>query len=469
MPKTTLGLIVGNRGFFPSHLCKTGRETMLRVLAEEGLDVVALGPEDTEYGSVVSLADSRKCAELFKKHADTLDGIVVTLPNFGEERGVADAIRFANLDVPVLIHAFPDDLSRMDLQNRRDSFCGKMSLSNNLRQYGIPFSLTRMHTIDPDDPMFRQDLRDFAATCRVAKGLRHARIGALGARPAAFNTVRYSEKLLELNGISVETLDLSEVFGRIDGLADTDPAVAGKRGEIAAYAKIQKVPDAALNKMAKLGVVMDRWMTDYELNATAVQCWTSMEEYFGVVPCTIMSMLSNKLLPSACETDVAGVVGMYALQLASCQPSALMDWNNNYGTDPDKAIVFHCSNLPAQIFTDIPVMDYQAIIAGTVGAANTYGTMNGRIKADPFSYLRVSTDDVAGEITAYLGEGEFTADPVDTFGGFGVVHVPHMQDLLQYICENGFEHHVAVNQNRVARPVYEALTKYLDWDVYFHS
>ncbi len=469
MAKTTLGLIVGNRGFFPSHLCKAGRETMLRVLAAEGIDVVAISPEETEYGSVVTLADARKCADLFKRHADEIDGILVTLPNFGEERGVADAIRFANLDVPVLIHAFPDDPAKMTVENRRDSFCGKMSLCNNLRQYGIPYSLTTLHTVDPDAPGFRQDLRQFAGTCRVVKGMRRARIGMMGARPAAFNTVRFSEKLLELEGISVDTLDLSEVFGRIEKLRDDEPVVVAKRDEIQHYARTQGVPAAALNRMARLGVVMDRWVADSELDATAVQCWTSMEEYFGVVPCTIMSMLSNKLMPSACETDVAGVVGMYALQLASGLPSALLDWNNNYGEEPDKCVVFHCSNLPAQVFTEIPVMDFQEIIAGTVGAQNTYGTMNGRIKPDPFTYLRVSTDDANGTVAAYLGEGEFTTDPINTFGGFGVAHIPRLQALLQYICENGFEHHVAINQARVATACYEALSKYLDWDVYLHE
>jgi L-fucose isomerase-like protein len=259
------------------------------------------------------------------------------------------------------------------------------------------------------------------------------------------------------------------VFGRIERLNDGEEAVATKRSQIESYARVQGVPAQALNKMAKLGVVMDRWMDEYELDATAVQCWTSMEEYFGVVPCTVMSMLSNKLAPSACETDVAGVVGMLALQYASGQPSALMDWNNNYGEDPDKAVVFHCSNLPAQIFADIPVMDYQAIIAGTVGRENTFGTVVGRIKAEPFTYLRLSTEDTLGSISAYMGEGEFTTDPIDTFGGYGVVRIPEMQNLLAYICENGFEHHVAVNQSLVAGGVYEALTKYLDWDVYLHS
>jgi L-fucose isomerase-like protein len=338
-----------------------------------------------------------------------------------------------------------------------------------LRQYNITYTLTTLHTVDPDAMSFRQDLRQFAGTCRVVKGLRHARIGMMGARPTAFNTVRFSEKLLELEGISVETLDLSEVFGRIERLKDEDAAVVAKRAEIDHYTRTQGVPVAALSKMAKLGVVMDRWVAETELDATAVQCWTSIEEYFGVVPCTIMSMLSNKLMPSACETDVAGVVGMYALQLASGAPSALLDWNNNYGDDPDKCVVFHCSNLPAQVFTEIPVMDYQAIIAGTVGVQNTYGTMNGRIKAEPFSYLRVTTDDANGCIAAYLGEGEFTTDPINTFGGFGVAHIPHLQNLLQYICDNGFEHHVAINQSRVANACYEALSKYMDWDVYLHA
>ena len=102
--------------------------------------------------------------------------------------------------------------------------------------------------------------------------------------------------------------------------------------------------------MAKLGAVVEQWMKSNELAISAVQCWTSMEEYFGVVPCTVMSMMSNDLLSSACEVDIAGVLGMHALRLASETPSALLDWNNNYGDNPDKAVCFHCSNLPKHFF-----------------------------------------------------------------------------------------------------------------------
>ncbi|HEX9029244.1 MAG TPA: L-fucose/L-arabinose isomerase family protein, partial [Anaerolineales bacterium] len=470
------GLIVGNRGFFPDHLASAGRQTVVQVLKEEGINLVALTTEDSKFGSLETLNDARKCADLFKQHRDEIDGILITLPNFGEERPIANAVRWSELNVPILVQAFPDDIETMTIADRRDAFCGKMSTCNNLSQMGIKYTLTSLHTVDPQSESFRKDLREFAATCRVVRGLRTARVGAIGARPAAFNTVRYSEKLLERTGVTVETIDLSEIFGRAAKLKENDPKLAAKLEEMRAYVPAQGIPTGALLKMARLGAVIDGWMAENGLVASALQCWTAMEEFYGVVPCTLMSMMSNGLMPSACETDVAGVVGMYALMLASGKPSAIVDWNNNYGRDPNKGVIFHCSNLPKDVFVDesisvedVPIMDYQAIIAGTVGRDNTYGTIVGRMRSKPFTFCRVSTDDFNGEMLAYLGQGELTNDPLKTFGGYGVVQVPEFQKLLHFICENGFEHHVAVNLTQVADPLYEALDKYLGWGVYYHN
>ncbi len=466
----TLGVLVGNRGFFPKHLVTEGRAKILEVLARAGIRALILDENETAYGAIESVQEARAYGEFFKAHASEIDGVLVTLPNFGDERAIANALRFSGLNVPVLIHAFPDDATRMAITDRRDSFCGKMSACNNLKQYGIAYSLTTLHTVDPDSALFMQDLKRFERVCRVVRGLRSARLGALGARPTAFNTVRYSEKLLERSGISVETLDLSEAFGRINHINETDARYLAKRQAIANYARIDDTPEHALVKMAKLGVVIDDWMEVNQLDASAIQCWTSMEEFYGIVPCTLMSMASNNLTPSACETDIVGTVSMLALALASGKPSALLDWNNNYGDDPDKGVVFHCSNLPRDVFVDeIPVMNYQEIIAGTVGAENTYGTIYGRIRENPFTYMRVSTDELSGKIRVYVGEGAFTNDPIDTFGGYGVVQVPHFQTLLRFICDEGFEHHVAANHALVADVLYEALTKYMGWDVYYHK
>ncbi|HEV2209739.1 MAG TPA: L-fucose/L-arabinose isomerase family protein [Verrucomicrobiae bacterium] len=465
---TTLGVLIGNRGFFPAHLCESGRRDILRVLEEEGIKAIALPTETTKFGAVESLYDAQQCADLFKAHRDQIDGVLVTLPNFGDERAIANTLRWAGLNVPVLVHAFSDHGGKMTIKDRRDSFCGKMSACNNLRQYGIRYSLTRLHTVEPDNASFRTDLRRFAATCQVVRKLKHARIGALGARPAAFNTVRYSEKLLESSGITVETLDLSEALGWIKRMKDDERELVNKLEAIKGYTNVSGIPKDSLMRMAKLGVALDRWMRDKQLTASAIQCWTSLEEFYGVVPCCLMSMMSNNLLPSACETDIAGLVGMYILQAASGQPAALLDWNNNYDGDPNKGVVFHCSNLPKAFFGE-QKMDYQEIIAGTVGKENTYGTIVGRISPGPFTYCRVSTDDLKGRMLSYVGEGRFTADKLDTFGGYGVIEVPQFQKLLQFICRNGYEHHVAATKVPVAEAIDDALTTYLGWEVYHHA
>ena len=466
--KMTMGLIVGNRGFFPAHLAKTGREEMIRVLQGAGMDVVVLGPEQSRHGAVETYEEAKRCAELFKSKAEAIDGVIVTLPNFGEERGIVDALRLSRLSVPVLVQATPDTPAKMGITHRRDSFCGKMSACNNLRQYDIPYSLTTLHTESPDSAEFAKDLEWFAGVCRIVKGLRNLRIGAIGARPTAFNTVRYSEKLLEASGISVETLDLSEVLGRISRMKDTDDTAVQKLQAIQRYVITKDIPQAALLKMAKLGAVVDQWMKAVDVQISAVQCWTSLEENLGIVPCTLMSMMSDSLLSSACEVDVCGVLGMHALQLASETPSALLDWNNNYGNDPNKAVCFHCSNLPKHFFKDVK-MDFQEIIAGTVGKENTFGTCVGQVKAGAMSFARFSTDDVNGRIRGYSGSGRFTDDPLETFGGAGVVEIPGLQKLLRYICENGFEHHVAANFSSVAPVVHEAAIRYFGWDMYAHQ
>ena len=466
--KMTMGLVVGNRGFFPGHLAETGRKDMMGVLQQAGMDVVTLEVGQSAYGAVETYEEARRCAELFRAHEKRIDGIIVTMPNFGDERAIADTLRLSGLRVPVLVQATPDAPAKMTIAHRRDSFCGKMSACNNLRQYGIPYSLTTLHTVAPDSEEFKKDLEWFAAVCRIVDGLKNLRIGSLGARPTAFNTVRYSEKILESQGISVETLDLSEVIGRIERMKDTDDAAQAKLQAIQKYVTTQDVPPASLIKMAKLGAVIDQWMKQTSVTISAIQCWTSLEENLGVVPCTVMSMMSDNLMSSACEVDICGVLSMHMLRLASQTPSALLDWNNNYGENPNKAVCFHCSNLPKHFFKNTR-MDYQAIIAGTVGMANTFGTIVGGVKAGAMTYARFSTDDTAGTVRGYVGSGRFTDDALETFGGAGVVEIPAMQKLLHYICSNGFEHHVAANFSSVAAAAHEAAVRYLGWPSYWHE
>ena len=339
MPKLlTLALIVGNRGFFPDHLAKEGREAMIGVLEKAGIRVIALTPEQSKFGAVETPEEARRCAELFRKHREEIDGIIVTLPNFGEERGIVDAIRHSTLQVPVLVQATPDRTDDMKISDRRDSFCGKMSACNNLKQYGIPYSITSLHTSAPNSESFAKDLAWFSAVCRIVRGFRNLRIGS---HRRASRRIQYGPLFREAPRALRHLRRTPRSLGNLrphrspEGHGRRRPGQARRRSR--SMSRPTTSPKPALLKMAKLGAVIEGWMKETYCTITAIQCWTSMEEYFGVVPCTVMSMMSENLFASACEVDVCGVVGMHALALASETPSALLDWNNNYGSDPDKA------------------------------------------------------------------------------------------------------------------------------------
>jgi len=453
----TFAVIIGNRSMFPRELVKQGREDVLSVLKELGHEAIVLSEKDTEYGSVSNFNDAKKCAELFRKHKDEIDGIIITLPNFGDERSIANALRMAKLDVPVLVQAEPDEPDKMRVGKRRDSFCGKISVCSNLNQYGIRFTLTKTHTCSVKGEEFRSEVAKFVALCRVVNGLRGARLGAIGARPADFNTVRYSEKILERAGVSVEPLDLSEVIGRVTAMR-TDEVVTQRVEMIKKYVNTAGIPSESLERIAKLAIVVERWVQANDLDAVAFQCWSAIEEYLHVAPCTAMSIMSSGLIPAACEVDVTGSLTMLALQLASGSSSLILDWNNNYGDDPNKAVAFHCSNLAAEWLINPQMKSH---FAETFKPGTAYGPIYGRIAPGPVTYARISTSDTAGSVTCYVGEGKFTEDPLDTFGGYGVIEIPGLQELLRKICLSGFEHHFAVTRGNVAGVLKEAFGNYL--------
>ena len=467
-PRTVLGVIIGNRDFFPEKLVGEARADLVKLFAELGVDAVMLDPAETKLGGVETHGDARKCAELFRKNRDRISGVLVCLPNFGDEKGVADTLKLAGLNVPVLVQGYPDDLDRLDVIRRRDAFCGKISVCNNLRQAGIAYTLTTKHVVHPLDTSFRADLQNFIAVARVVQGLRKVRIGAVGARPGAFNTVRYSEKILERHGISVTTVDLSEILGAAAKLGEADKRVVSKIDEIKAYANATAVPPAKLVQMARLGLVLDDFVAANHLDATAIQCWTSVQANHGCNVCTSMSMMSENFMPSACEVDVTGVLTMYAMQLASSSPSALVDWNNNYGTDPDKCVLFHCGNWAKSFLPDIKILN-APILGSTLGVENTWGALDGRTPATPLTYGRITTDDAAGKIRTYVGQGELTNDELKTFGNRAVARVPKLQKLMHHVCREGFEHHVVMNSSHTAGILAEAFERYLGWEVYHHE
>ena len=465
------GIIIGTRAYFNSELAKDVRKQLLRTLADEGYDYVIL-PEDatpTGSSSIETREDGLKCAELFRQNRDRIDGIIVSLPNFGFEIGIINAISVADLNVPVLVQACDDENDKVDLDSRRDAFCGKISVCNNLYQYGIPFTDTTLHTYSIYSELLAKDINKFAGICRVVNGLRHARVGAIGARPAGFQTVRASEKLLQKSGITVVPVDLSEILGAARKIEDTDAELLKKLEEIKCYAVVPKEYSDKLVLQAKFGVAVERWIEANQIDAVAVQCWDSLEQNYGCAACVTMSMLGEKLLPAACEVDIAGAVSMYALTLAAQGQSALLDWNNNFAEDRNKCVCTHCGNFPKSFVRNDLKLGTLGVLGRTLGKVNTFGAVYGKVTKGDFTFFRISTDDTKGVIKAYLGTGEITDDPYGMDGCIAVTKVDNLQILMKHICKNGFEHHVAMVRNDVKDILNEAIEGYLGWNLYVHE
>ena len=465
------GIIIGTRAYFNSELAKDVRKQLLKTLADEGYDYVIL-PEDatpTGSSSIETREDGLKCAELFRQNRDRIDGIIVSLPNFGFEIGIINAISVADLNVPVLVQACDDENDKVDLDSRRDAFCGKISVCNNLYQYGIPFTDTTLHTYSIYSELLAKDINKFAGICRVVNGLRHARIGAIGARPAGFQTVRASEKLLQKSGITVVPVDLSEILGAARKIEDTDAELLKKLEEIKCYAAVPKEYSDKLVLQAKFGVAVERWIEANQIDAVAVQCWDSLEQNYGCAACVTMSMLGEKLLPAACEVDIAGAVSMYALTLAAQGQSALLDWNNNFAEERNKCVCTHCGNFPKSFVRNDLKLGTLGVLGRTLGKVNTFGAVYGKVTKGDFTFFRISTDDTKGAIKAYLGTGEITDDPYGMDGCIAVTKVNNLQTLMKYICKNGFEHHVAMVRNDVKEILNEAIEDYLGWNLYVHE
>lgn len=468
--RINLALVVGSREFFNGAPALETRKQLVAQLDRLNVGYKILPVEATKNGAVQSREDAHRYAAYFREQRDAIDGLVICLPNFGDEIAISELVDVARLGVPILLQASNDEIDKVDVASRRDAFCGKFSVANNFYQYGVAFTDTTSHTSDVDGAEFAADLDRFIRTCRVARGLKHARIGSIGARTGAFQTMRFSEKLLQASGLTVVTVDLSEIISSAKALADDAPSVKTKIDEVEAYGRIPSyIKRENILRQAKWTIAVDRWIEDNGCDASAIQCWRSLQDNFGCATCLTMSMMGEKLMPSACEVDVMGAISMYALALGAEAPSAILDWNNNYGRETDKCVCTHCGNYPKSFIGETPEISELAVIGSVVGKEKCFGAVKGKVRAGPMTFFRVSTDDRLGTVKAYVGEGEFTDDPFAMDGGIAVTKVARLRRLLGFVARNGFEHHVAMVRGHHADAVHEAVTRYLGWPIYRHA
>lgn len=462
--KLTFALYFGNRGFFPEKLIDGARNEMIEAVTAQGYDYIVPPADMTKYGAVETAADGRKYAAWLKENGGRYDGVILSLPNFGDENGAVPALRDAG--VPILVQAYPDEIGKMDFESRRDAFCGKFSIMDMFTQFEIPYTVFEPHVVHPLTAAFAANLRDFAAVCRIVNGMRRLTVGAIGARTTAFKTVRFDELTLEKYGITVESFDLSEVFSRSDRYTAADAKMISKKARLINYTDFSKVPEKKIDKLCSISVAIDDLIEEYKLDCVAIRCWTEMQSVAGIAPCVLLSELNDRGIVAACELDILNAVPMHALQLASGQPAICLDWNNNYGEDPDKCILFHCGPVAQTHMTAKGEVVDHKMFAKSGGAGCGWGANVGRIAAFPMTFASSKTEN--GKLAVYMGEGEFTSDPIEDefFGCGGVARIEGLSKKLLKIGRGGFRHHVSVTSGSYETALKEAFGVYLKYDFY---
>ena len=458
----TFALYFGNRGFMPGELITGAREDMIRAVTDAGYDYIAMDPALTRYGAVETRDEGRLYHDWLKAHEGEYDGVILCMPIFVDENGAIAALQDAG--VPILMQAYPDEIGKMDFKHRRDAFCGKFSVTDVFYQYEIPFTVMKPHVVHPLSEAFRKNLDDFAAVCRVVKGMRRFNLGCIGARTTAFKTVRFDEVTLQRYGINVESFDLSELIFKVQGKADDEAAVVAKKERLCAYTDFSLVPEDKKNMLAKISVVIDEYIAEYHLDAVTLRCWNEMETILRVCPCVLISELNDRGITCSCEIDLTSAITMRALSLASEGPAACLDWNNNYGEEENKVILFHCGPVAQSLMAGKgKVTSHKMFDKGDPGSG--WGTNEGRIGAFDMTFSNGFTEN--GRLKVYFSEAKMTDAPIEKpfFGCGGVAEIPDLENKLLRLARGGFKHHTTIARGHMKAVLEEALGNYLGYEI----
>ena len=461
MKKMVFALCFCNRGFMPGELIYGAREDMVKAVTDAGYDYIIMDEKLTRYGGVETRDEGRLYAEWLRSHHGEYDGVIFSMPIFADENGAITALQDAG--VPILMQAYPDEIGKMDFAHRRDAFCGKFSVTDVFTQYGVPFTVLKPHVVHPLSLKFKENLRDFAAICRVVNGMKRFNLGCIGARTTAFKTVRFDEIAMQKHGINVESFDLSELFKKVEGKTDTDEAVLKRLAGLRDYTDFSLVPEANALTLAKIGVVIDEYISEYHLDAIALRCWNELETYMRVCPCVLLSELNDRGIVASCEIDMCSAITMRAMNLASEKPTAVLDWNNNYGDEENKVVLFHCGPVAQSLMAGKgQVTEHKMFAKSDPGSG--WGTNEGRIKPMDITITNCQTKD--GRIVVYASDAKMTDDVIEDgyFGCAGVAEITDLQNKLIKLARGGFKHHTSICEGHYKEVLKEAFTNYLGYE-----
>lgn len=465
MGKITFALYFANRGFFPGEAIGEARTEMEKTVSSLGFGYIEMEASLTRFGAVETQEEWYQYARFLKEHEGEYDGVIMCLPNFGDENGALKAMH--DCKVPILLQAYPDEIGVMDFSHRRDAFCGKISIADTFRQAGIKFTVFPPHTCRPSSDTFCRQLVKFAQVCAVVKRMRDFNVGAFGARTTAFKTVRFDELALQAHDINCETIDMYQICRRMKEVDHNSEEFKEAYEKVIHACDTRNMPDGTVEAQAALYVTLKRLFREFNLGAAAIRCWPDLQDEFRITPCMVMGLLHEEHMPVACEMDVCNALAMAMLNAAADLPPICMDWNNNYSEEEDECILFHCGSIPeSQLMEKGTVISHKMLDKGKEELGGVaWGCKQVRVRPGTMTYMSAKTEN--GRLTFYVGRGEIIDTEVEKefFGCPAVIRIPGLQRLLLNICKKGYRHHVSMVRSDVEDVLREAITTYLGYEI----
>lgn len=424
-----------------------------------GLELVAPPKEMTDDGCVSTIEQAKAVLQYFKEQ--DIQGILIGNMTFGHEvSAVGTLVNGLSADLPILHFCTRSGPIDEDGHRTTDNWCGQFMTTSALKRRGRKF--VHVRTCNPEDEYFKTSIETFVRAVFAISRFKYAKFGQLGVRPQLFESQCYSEQALQKQfGQMVVPIDLDAVFQRIERTRGDDPEVRQVLSELESTYEMCERTDTSLETIARYEVALARIAEELDVDAMAVNCWTGIQERFGISACSTFGRLNDRGIITACESDLLGAVSMWAVYNAGlCQEKPdFIDWTDLHPSESNVWLAWHCGNAaPSLCKGDCKPKMYrnERMIQWN---PECYGAGEFPMKPGPVTCSRlVEYDD---EFTMFFGTGEIVDIPPFVRGSYGWVKVNDVFDWEDKLVNYGIIHHGTLIHDPKVADALELFCKFL--------
>jgi len=446
-----IGFVPSHRSPFDKKWAIEMRNRTIKSIEANVSDVELVYPDSTitDGALVTSKEDACRVIELFKEK--NIKGLIIGMMTFGEELpNLLIAEAFENL--PVFVFGTKEGPFTEDGNRKSDSFCGTISTASGLARRNINFDFSGIHF--PEENEFLENIQRFVKVVNACDNFKGMRIGAIGPRPAPFETCAINEMdLITKFRIKVIPFTLLKLKADLEKIEFTN--IIDKFEQIKKFYNCSLSDDNMIAKSAKLEHILGKYAQEENLSGFGVQCWTAIQEEIGISPCLSMGRMTDKGIMCACEVDILGAITMviqHNLTMNKDVPH-FIDWTIQNQEDENTFLAWHCGNAPVSLKCGscIPEIKSHSILGQQIGYDKSFGTAEFQLKEGNVTINRLV--EINGIFKMLSVKGDTVPDNRNLRGSWKWVKVKDLKKLYRTIIESGFTHHASMIFNDVSKEV----------------